>query len=304
MTVALRLGVLILINKHSGPLGTVAAALIIAFLPSTSPYNDTFGIIRKRFPISAFRRVDYVGAVLILAASVLLVFVLEEAGTRLAWNSATVIVCITLSAILWVTFPLWEYYAVDREDTLREPIFPIALFKSRFVAGMMLYAFFSGFPFMGVIINLPQRYQAVNNVSSFDAGIYMLPRLLCSPFASAACGYFTSSLKVPPFYLVVIGAILQVLGVGLMISLPSTPLQLQKQQFGFKTVMGIGFGIGLTTLLVMIQAFIDEQHKVIMIGAITQIRVLGGTIELALLSQILNKYVVVQLAEIVPPSIV
>lgn len=66
--------------------------------------------------------------------------------------------------------------------------------------------------------------------------------------------------------------------------------------------MGIGFGMGLTTLLTFARAVVEEKHMgkfrpnrrishshsftksipAVMMGAITQIRVLGGTISLAI----------------------
>jgi hypothetical protein len=76
-----------------------------------------------------------------------------------------------------------------------------------------------GFPFMVVIVNLPQRFQAVNAVSSSLAGIYLLPLLLCSPLVSAASGYLVSNLKIPPFYLLIAGAMLQLVGVSFLGSL-------------------------------------------------------------------------------------
>lgn len=118
-----------------------------------------------------------------------MVFVLEEAGTRFAWESAAIIASLVISILLWVLFPIWEHYAVDRKSSKREPIFPVRLLKSRHVSAMMLYGFFTGFPFMGVVVNLPQRYQAVNGVSPLLAGVYLLPLLLCSPLASAVCGF-------------------------------------------------------------------------------------------------------------------
>lgn len=88
-----------------------------------------------------------------------------------------------------------------------------------------------------------------------------------------------------------------------MTTLPSTPLTLCKQQFGFEVIMGFGFGTGLTTLLIMIPVIVGEEHKSVMIGAITQIRVLGGTIGLAVLAQILNNHVSHRLSDIIDPSI-
>ncbi len=82
-----------------------------------------------------------------LAASILLVFALEEAGTRYAWGSAPIIVTLVVSALCWVGFVGWEM-RVERnfkgEDGevkgrgVREPVFKMGLLKNRVLAGMLL----------------------------------------------------------------------------------------------------------------------------------------------------------------------
>jgi hypothetical protein len=132
--------------------------ILVVFLPANSADTAMFMLIWKRLPNRAWRRVDIVGAFILLAASVLAVFVLEEAGIRYAWSSAAIIAGLTLACFCWVAFPLWENY-VDRAKSEQEPIFPIRLFKDRMITGMMLYCFFTGFPFLVVIVNLPQRFK-------------------------------------------------------------------------------------------------------------------------------------------------
>jgi len=70
---------------------------------------------------------------------------------------------------------------------------------------------------------------------------------------------------------------MQFLGVGLMCSLSPTDLQLQRQQYGFEIIMGIGFGLVLTSLLGLIPIVVNKKDIPVVIGAITQVRVLGGT---------------------------
>ena len=55
--------------------------------------------------------------------------------------------------------------------------------------------------------------------------------------------------------------------------------------------MGLGFGLVLTSLLGMIPLVVKKADMPVMIGAVTQVRVLGGTIGLAVSSTVLNGYV-------------
>lgn len=109
------------------------------FLPSETQdqYTSVESLLRTKFSGNAFKRVDTLGAFLVLAASVLLVFALEEGGSRYAWNSAAVISSLTLSCVAWVGFVVWEVW-LERSNAVQEPIFPMRLLKSRVLSGMML----------------------------------------------------------------------------------------------------------------------------------------------------------------------
>ena len=161
---------------------------------------------------------------------------------------------------------------------------------------------------MTVLINLPQRIQAVDGVSPFDAGVRLLPLLLASPVATAVAGQLATKLKVPPFYLTMSATSLQMLGIGLCSSISFRDSS-SKAMYGYEVLMGFGFGMGLVSLLIYAPLVVDREDlgKVpgvispspsldnyvrkltsgrfpvaVTMGAITQIRVLGGTIGLAI----------------------
>ena len=100
---------------------------------------------------------------------------------------------------------------------------------------------------MTVLINLPQRFQAVDGDSPFGAGIRMLPLLLASPVAIVVSGQLASRFKVPPFYLLLFASSLQMVGVGLTSSVPFVS---GNQMYGYEVLMGFGFGMGLVSLLI------------------------------------------------------
>lgn len=55
--------------------------------------------------------------------------------------------------------------------------------------------------------------------------------------------------------------------------------------------MGLGFGLLLSSLLVMIPLAVNKRDMPVIIGAVTQFRVLGGTIGLAISTVVLNSFV-------------
>lgn len=74
-----------------------------------------------------------------LAASILLVFSLEEAGTRYAWSSAAILCTLVVAVICWVAFVGWEMHLQKKRRTWRaEPIFPMSLLRDRVLVGMLL----------------------------------------------------------------------------------------------------------------------------------------------------------------------
>lgn len=111
---------------------------------------------------------------------------------------------------------------------------------------------------MAAIINIPQRLQTVNSTTAIGAGLRMLPLLLLSPVASALSGVLITKLKVPPLYVLTLGGVLQVIGVGLFSSLDSTTLKVPDAQYGYQVIMGLGFGFNLATILMMATIIVPE----------------------------------------------
>ncbi len=249
-----------LLIANSAPGGVAAIVLIATCLPSASlpsGHKTMKAQFSSKFSKASLSRLDTLGVVLLLAASILLVFALEEAGQRYPWKSAVIISTITLAGICWISFIGWEYL-LDKSQSPQEPIFPLRLLKDRVLVGMMSTAFFIGFPFVSIVVNIPQRAQAVNGLSPVRAGIALLPLLLSSPFATAVQGVLTSNFKVPPFYLMLIGAVLQLVGVGLTSSLPTDGYEIAPQQYGNEVIMGLGFGLGLSTVLTLAPLVVME----------------------------------------------
>lgn len=74
---------------------------------------------------------------LLLASSVLLVFALEEGGSRYQWDSAAIIVPFVLAIIAAVVLAIWEV-SLERKGSVQEPVFPPSILKNRLLAAMLL----------------------------------------------------------------------------------------------------------------------------------------------------------------------
>ncbi|OJD15998.1 hypothetical protein AJ78_03790 [Emergomyces pasteurianus Ep9510] len=288
----------------NAPAGCLCIGIIALCLPSSTPSQSDVKFtdhLRAKVSKSALKRVDIFGGVLLLTFSILLVFAMEEAGTRYSWSDAVIIATFSLAGIAGILFIFWELF-LEKSASLQEPVFPLRLLKNRVLAAMMATAFFTGFPFVVIVVNIPQRAQAVSGLSSVKAGLALLPLLLTSPLATAASGILTSNFRVPPFYLIILGSVLQVIGVGLTCTLPTESFDVSPQQYGYEAIMGLGFGMGLTTILTLAPLVIKDPDLGVTMGALTQVRVLGGTISLAICSTILNNYLKPKLESQISPS--
>ncbi len=112
---------------------------------------------------------------------------------------------------------------------------------------------------MAAIITIPQRFQVVNATTAVGAGIRMLPLLLCSPVATVLASLLLSKLRLPPLYVLLAGCSLQTLGVGLFSSLSSSDLYVPPAQYGFQVIMGCGFGLNLSTVLMMVPLVVKQK---------------------------------------------
>lgn len=129
-------------DRHSSVPPAVLTAIVVTFsLPNGFPYHAL--PINERpnsgrsFSRESLQRLDYVGTVLLLMSTVLLVAVLEEAGLDYPWKSAFVITLFTISGIGWAMFLVWERQVTYRQG-VQEPIFPWRFVQSRVWVGMML----------------------------------------------------------------------------------------------------------------------------------------------------------------------
>lgn len=111
---------------------------------------------------------------------------------------------------------------------------------------------------MAAIITIPQRFQVVNGLGAIDAGIRMLPLLLCSPIATIVASLLLSKLRLPPLYVLVAGCSLQTIGVGLFSSLDSSHIEVPSYQYGYQVLMGCGFGLNLSTVLMMVPLVVKQ----------------------------------------------
>ncbi|CAI4214153.1 unnamed protein product [Parascedosporium putredinis] len=243
------------------PAGILAIAMVAATLRTrvqTSPTtrDNSRSSSSSSNAWASLKRLDFLGAFLLLSGSLLLVTAVQETALEFS---------------CWVAFFAWERHVTARSESGAwsvEPMFPWRLVRNRPWMGMLITTFVIGAPFNVAIVSLPQRFQVVSGVSALGAGVRLIP---------------FSRRPHPPAYFVLLGAILDFVGVGLLSTLPI-----------YSTAFpGVGYFYEVLTA---------ARDIAVATGAIVQFRFLGGAIGLSIAANILNSALKRDLKDILDPS--
>ncbi|KAF7562019.1 hypothetical protein G7046_g2123 [Stylonectria norvegica] len=269
-------GLVILLTNHSVPGIAVVFAILGKFM--TSPKS-------KAEIKSSMKRMDIIGALLSLAWAIPLIFALQEGGQNYPWKSGTIIGTLVTGVVMFVVFVVWESWAYRRPKI--DNLFPVALLKKLTVVFMFLTLLMLGFTFYVPVIQIPQRFQHVNNTTATRAGILLLPLTLVSPCSALCAGILVSKHRLLPPIFTVAGACIGLVGTALMSSLP-VDSAISHAQYGYQVLLGISIGLMTPSLLYLIKVEVEEKDLAGAMGVSNMGRTLGGCIGLAVCNSLLQ----------------
>ncbi|MDT9692210.1 MFS transporter [Streptomyces sp. P9(2023)] len=139
-------------------------------------------ILKDHRAENAPRSFDILGIVLLSGAMGSLVWGLINAGAKWGWASGNTVGCLAASVLLFVVFALWQ-------TKVKEPLIPLAMFRSvPLTAGVVLMVLMA-FAFMGGLFFVTFYLQGVKGLSPIDSGLHLLPltamMIVSSPLAGA-----------------------------------------------------------------------------------------------------------------------
>lgn len=117
-----------------------------------------------------------------------------------------------------------------------------------------------GGPFVISVYQLPQRFQVVNGLTGLEAGVRLIPFTLSSPVGTGVAASVAGRLKISPIYIILAGALLQVVGFALLRTLPITT-ELLPRTYGFEIIAGFGCGMNLALLFVVIPGVVEARDQ-------------------------------------------
>ncbi|KAL9076851.1 MAG: hypothetical protein Q9157_003554 [Trypethelium eluteriae] len=233
----------------------------------------------------SIRRLDVVGCILLIAASVLFVFAFQDAGLDPHnWHSALFPVSLAVSVFCWIALLAWEF-ATDRYWSQSiDSVIPLRLFKHRIFATSAIVTMLTGFTYFVVVYSIPFRFEIMNLKSPLGAGLGILPLVGSSATGSILAGFLNSKYDLT-FHARVAGSCLVLIGAGLLSTLSNT-LQVQNTTYGYQTFVGLGFGLIVAGTTIMVSYEMERRDRATAQGIIAQFRIFGGSLGVAASSAI------------------
>jgi EmrB/QacA subfamily drug resistance transporter len=112
-------------------------------------------------------RIDVIGALAMVAATVALLLALSIGGDTGAWSSPQVLGLFVASLILWALFALRLAHAA-------EPFIPLSVLGNSVVRNGVLSAFFAVGAMIGLSVYLPLHFEAVLGLTASESGLALI----------------------------------------------------------------------------------------------------------------------------------
>ncbi|GAA2337849.1 MDR family MFS transporter [Dactylosporangium salmoneum] len=222
-------------------------------------------------------RVDYLGAVLLIAGCTLLILGTLEGGISWAWDSAPSIAIFALGAILITAFVFVERRAA-------EPVLPLWVFRHRTLVGGNLTSVTIGAAVIGLSSYVPNFSQGVLGTGALVAGFVVAAMTLGWPIAAAFSGKLY--LRIGFRDTALIGSVIIIAGTAMcaLLSEQTTVFMVATACF----VIGAGLGLASAPTLVAVQSVVGWDRRGVVTGTNMFCRSIGSAVGAAVFGAIAN----------------
>jgi EmrB/QacA subfamily drug resistance transporter len=217
------------------PIGLIALFVLAFVMPTLRRPNKRINI-------------DYVGALLVVLATVPLLLAFSWAGTTFAWLSWQSLGLFGSSLILLV---LLIIYSARQERLGREPIVEPSMFKDvRIFSVSLLASMLISIVLLGSVYFLPVFLQSVAGVAATNSGLVLIPLALASIVGAVIGGQLITAMGRYK-WIALVSAALMIAGILLLLRLDvhSTSLDIVVALL----VVGPGVGSGLSLYTITVQ---------------------------------------------------
>jgi EmrB/QacA subfamily drug resistance transporter len=221
-------------------------------------------------------RLDVIGALLMICASVALLLALSWGGRDYPWISVPIGLLLLASVVLWLLFA-WRLSATD------EPFLPLSVLANPVVRSAALTGACNMGALVGMTIFVPLYFEVVLHLSASQSGLALIPLMggsvLGSTIAGRAMMHMTHYKRVP-----FVGLTCAILALGsLAIWTASMPLALV---LVLLAAIGTGLGTAFPIATVCLQNAVPATQMGIATGAANFFRALFSSLVVAILGAI------------------
>lgn len=235
----------------------------------------------RKLPVAAkHHRIDGLGAVLLIAATALLLLALNWGGSAYPWLSREILGLLACSAVIWAALAL-------RLMRAAEPLISLEVLGNPIVLAGTLALFLLQAANIGLAVYLPVYLQSIVGLSASESGIALLGLML-----GTVAGATFSGRTIPRFVhykrIAMIGVSFAVVCLGLL-SLVAGHASLLVVEI-LTTCVGLGSGTTFPVATVSVQNAVDQAHLGVATGVLTFLRSLGSALGVAILGAVALGY--------------
>jgi len=250
------------------PIGIISMVMLARWLPDIKPQHQ--------------HRLDLGGSFWLMICISSLLVALLQAEAMGYWS------------LLFLALALISGYALVRhEKQAKEPLFPLAIWRSRVIVAGNAGNLVIGAAMMGISAFLPTWIQGVNGGTPLQAGSALAMMSIGWPLASTLSGRLM--LRTSYRFTAQLGALLLIAGTALLLTLQRDSSLIHAGCAAF--VIGTGMGMTSTTFLVSVQNSAEFHIRGICTASIMFSRMLGSALGTALMGAVLNYNLMLRLPE-------
>jgi EmrB/QacA subfamily drug resistance transporter len=211
-------------------------------------------------------KIDYAGAILLMATITALLMLISSGGADFAWFSRD-------STVLAGAGLLFLALTILQENRAEVPMLPLHIFANKIVLGGLALSFTNSLCSFGGILLLPLYFQFVRHTNAAISGLYVTPFMLSFVLLSYVGGQISRRLgRTRPTMLVAL--LLCVAGLLLLASMGSaTPASLC---LIYMILLGSGIGLVQPNITVAIQNAAARPDVGVATGCMLLFRAIGG----------------------------
>lgn len=225
-------------------------------------------------------RVDFLGALSLILAVVVLLIGLDR-GSNVAWSDVATITCCALA------LPLFAVFVFVELKVAHHPFAPVHVIFNRSILAAYLTNLFCMSAQMATVFYIPLYFQVVNNLSATESGVRLIPPLFCSVAGAIVTGQIIDRTG-RYYWWSIIALCVSVIG-AIIVSLSSSVFK-----FSWGLIIGgccIAFGTGstITTTLMSVISNVEPEDVAIATACTYLFRSLGSVIGISLGSTVVQQ---------------